>query len=217
MKSDDFLRSDIAAYAITHTTRPDDVLRDLAAETHERLGGAAGMQIPSDQGTLLYILASIIQPRLAVEVGTFTGYSSICVARALPEGGRLIACDVSEEWTSVARRYWERAGVADRIELRLGDAAATLRAMPVDETIDFAFIDADKEGYPVYYEEIMTRLRPGGLIAVDNTLQHGRIVDAEAGGTVPGMRAFNDLVAADKRATTVLLPFADGVTLIYKN
>src|SRR5690242_13181205 len=113
MKSDDFLRPDIAAYAIAHATQPDDVLRDLATETHERLGGAAGMQIPSDQGTLLAILASLTRPKLAVEVGTFTGYSSICVARVLEAGGKLIGCDVSEEWTAVARRYWERAGLTD--------------------------------------------------------------------------------------------------------
>ncbi|WP_067169452.1 O-methyltransferase [Microtetraspora niveoalba] len=216
MKAVNFVDASIAAYALAHTSPPDEALLDLAEETARLTGDAAGMQICPEQGTLLTMLVQISGARRAVEVGTFTGYSSICIARGLPEDGRLIACDVSEDWTSVARRYWERTGVAHKIELRLGPAAETLRAMPREECVDFAFIDADKPGYRVYYEEILARLVPGGLICVDNTLQSGRITDPDAGGNVPVMREFNDLVASDGRVTSVLLPVADGLTLIRK-
>ncbi|GIH70658.1 O-methyltransferase [Sphaerimonospora thailandensis] len=217
MKVAEFIDTAVAEYTIAHTTPPDDLLRALTEETHRLVGDDDTMQISPEQGTLLTMLVGLVGARRAVEVGTFTGYSSICIARGMPADGRLIACDVSEEWTSVAQRYWDKAGVSDRIELRLGPAAETLRAMPREEWIDFAFIDADKAGYPVYYEELLVRLRPGGLIAVDNTLQEGEIVDPAAGGNVPGMRAFNDLVSADPRVTSILLPFADGLTLIRKN
>ncbi|MEU7691577.1 O-methyltransferase [Microbispora hainanensis] len=217
MKAANFITPAVAEYAAAHTSPPDDLLTDLAEETHRLVGDRITMQIAPEQGTLLTMLVRLSGARSAVEVGTFTGYSSICIARGLPADGRLIACDVSEEWTAVARRYWRKAGLDDRIELRLGPAADTLRAMPAGESIDFAFIDADKAGYPVYYEEILPRLRPGGLIAVDNTLQHGDITDPAAGGTVPVMREFNDLVARDSRVTSVLLTVADGLTLIRKN
>ncbi|MFF4127612.1 O-methyltransferase [Microbispora rosea] len=217
MKAAMFTTPAVAAYAAAHTSPPDDLLADLAEETHRLVGDRISMQIAPEQGTLLTMLVRLSGARSAVEVGTFTGYSSICIARGLPADGRLIACDVSEEWTAVARRYWQKAGLDDRIELRLGPAADTLRAMPAGESIDFAFIDADKPGYPVYYEEILPRLRPGGLIAVDNTLQHGDITDPAAGGNVPAMREFNDLVARDSRVTSVLLTVADGLTLIRKN
>ncbi|MBX6166647.1 MAG: O-methyltransferase [Thermobispora bispora] len=217
MKSAAFLSPALAEYLVAHATPPDDLLRSLAEETRRLTGEQASLQISPEQGTLLTMLAGLSGARLAVEVGTFTGYSSICIARGLAPGGRLIACDVSEEWTSVARRYWERAGLTGTIELRLGPAAETLRAMPDEEVIDFAFIDADKGGYPVYYEELLRRLRPGGLIVADNTLQGGRITDPSAGGTGPAMREFNDLVIRDPRVTSVLLPFGDGLTLIRKN
>ncbi|MEV5740464.1 O-methyltransferase [Microbispora rosea] len=217
MKAAMFTTPAVAAYAAAHTSPPDDLLADLAEETHRLVGDRISMQIAPEQGTLLTMLVRLSGARSAVEVGTFTGYSSICIARGLPADGRLIACDVSEEWTAVARRYWAKAGLDDRIELRLGPAAGTLRAMPAGESIDFAFIDADKPGYPVYYEEILPRLRSGGLIAVDNTLQHGDITDPAAGGNVPVMREFNDLVARDSRVTSVLLTVADGLTLIRKN
>lgn len=217
MKAANFIDPAIAEYVMSHATPPDQVLRDLAEETLRITGGNAIMQISPEQGPLLTMLVQLSGARLAVEVGTFTGYSSICIARGLPADGRLLAHDLSDEWTSVARRYWDKAGVTDKIELRLGPAAETLRALPAEPQVDFAFIDADKAGYPVYYEEILKRLAPGGLIAVDNTLQEGEIVDSSAGGTVPAMRRFNDLVANDDRVTTVLLPLADGVTLIRKN
>jgi caffeoyl-CoA O-methyltransferase len=153
----------------------------------------------------------------AVEVGVFTGYSSICIARGLNPGGRLLACDVSEEWTSVARRYWERAGLDDRIDLRLAPAAETLRAVPVEETVDFAFIDADKSGYPTYYEELVPRMRPGGLIVLDNVLRGGRVVDPSAQDADDrAIRQINDTITADSRVQSVMLPLRDGVTLARK-
>ncbi|MFR9722531.1 O-methyltransferase [Streptomyces sp. MS19] len=204
-------------YLIAHATPADDVLRDLAEETRRALPEHRSMQITQDEGAFLSLLVRLTGARQAVEVGTFTGYSSICIARALPAGGRLIACDVSEEWTSVARRYWDRAGLTDRIDLRVGPAADTLRALPPRETIDFAFIDADKVGYPVYYEEIVTRLRPGGLIVLDNVLRSGRVVDPAAQDPADiAIRQINDTVTADPRVESVLLPVRDGVTLVRK-
>ena len=160
------------------------------------------------------MLARLTGARNAVEVGTFTGYSSICIARGLADGGRLLACDVSGEWTEVAQRYWAEAGVADRIELRLAPAAETLAALPAEQTIDFAFVDADKENYPTYYEELVSRLRPGGLVLLDNVLLGGRIFDdGEQGERAVAMRAVNDRVAADDRVDVVMLPIRDGVTV----
>ncbi|SFB80352.1 O-methyltransferase [Streptomyces aidingensis] len=206
-------------YLIAHASPgADEVLRELAEETHRSLPpGLAGMQITHDEGALLSLLVKLAGARTAVEVGTFTGYSALCIARALPADGRLIACDVSEEWTSVARRYWERAGVADRIELVIAPAAETLRALPREEFVDFAFIDADKTGYPEYYEELVTRLRPGGVLALDNVLRSGRVVEpaAQDPGTVV-MRQVNDAIAGDRRVESVMLSVRDGVTLVRK-
>jgi caffeoyl-CoA O-methyltransferase len=175
------------------------------------------MQIAADQGALMSLLVAVSGARRAVEVGTFTGYSALCIARALPEDGRLLCCDVSEEWTAVAREAWERAGVAHKIELRLAPALETLRSLPAGETIDLAFIDADKPGYHAYYEELLARLRPDGLILVDNTLWYRRVLDPSADDEdTRAIRAFNDAVAADPRVDTVLLPVSDGLTLIRK-
>jgi caffeoyl-CoA O-methyltransferase len=204
-------------YVIAHSSQPDEVLRDLAAETVERYGGTAGMQIGPEQGTFMTLLAQLTGARTAVEVGTFTGYSAICLARGLGEDGRLLCCDVSEEWTSVARRYWERAGLTDRIELRLGPAAQTLAAVASGTTFDLAFIDADKTGYVEYWDLIVPMIRPGGVILVDNTLSHGRVVDlAEQGESVQGIRQFNGHARADERVELVLLPIGDGLTLARK-
>lgn len=206
------------SYLLTHCSPPaDPVLQDLAAET-QRLVPGTTMQISQDEGAFLAMLVHLTRARLVVEVGTFTGYSTLCMARALPADARLIACDVSEEWTAVARHYWERAGVADRVDLRIAPAADTLRGLPTEETVDFAFIDADKTGYPVYYEELVTRLRPGGLIALDNTLQGGRVVEEDAADnpSVAAIRAINDTIVADARVESVLLPVRDGVTLVRK-
>jgi caffeoyl-CoA O-methyltransferase len=158
-----------------------------------------------------------VAPRFAVEVGTFTGYSSICVARALAPDGRLLCCDVSEEWTTIARTYWERAAVADRIDLRLAPAAETLRALPTDPAIDWAFIDADKTGYRTYWDEIVPRMRPGGLVLVDNVLWSGKVVDETVNDAdTVALREFNDHVLADERVEHVLLPVADGLTVARK-
>ncbi|WP_344240858.1 O-methyltransferase [Actinocorallia libanotica] len=214
----DLVNPQVAEYVLAHCTPADEVLRELAVETSAALPARAGMQISHDQGTLLTLLVRLSGARRAVEVGVFTGYSSICIARGLPSDGGLLALDVSEEWTAVARRYWERAGVADRIDLRLGPAAESLRALPREPLFDFGFIDADKGGYPVYYEELLARLRPGGLLALDNVLRGGRVLDPGARGAEDlAVKELNDRIAADPRVTSVMLPLRDGITLARKN
>src|SRR4051812_40589004 len=174
-----FLGPEVAAYMVDHGTPPDAVQLALIEETRA-LGPVAGMQVAPEQGAFLTLLTKLVGARSAVEVGTFTGYSSLCIARGLPADGRLLCCDVSDEWTSIARKAWKAAGVENRIELKLAPGAETLRALPQKETIDLAFIDADKPGYPVYYEEILSRLRPNGVLLVDNVLWSGRVVDPDA-------------------------------------
>ncbi|MFC4062712.1 O-methyltransferase [Planomonospora corallina] len=201
-------------YLLSHCTPADDLLRELAAETRNSFPGSAGMQISHDEGAFLTMLVRLTGARQAVEVGVFTGYSSICIARGLPEDGRLLACDVSDEWTSVARRYWKQAGLADRIDLRIAPALETLRSLPAEPSIDFAFVDADKVGYPLYYEELVTRLRPGGLIVLDNVLRAGRVLDPACQEEADvAMRRVNDTVVADERVDSVMLPVRDGVTI----
>jgi caffeoyl-CoA O-methyltransferase len=207
----------VSDYLLEHSAPQDDVLARLAEETRTAFPDFAGMQITADEGALLTMLARLTGARYAVEVGTFTGFSSICIARGLADGGRLLACDVSGEWTTLARRYWAEAGVTDRIELRLAPAAETLASLPDDETVDLAFVDANKEEYPTYYEEIVRRLRPGGVLVLDNVLLGGRVFDdAEQGERVTAMRAVNDRAATDDRVDTVMLPVRDGVTLVRK-
>ncbi len=203
--------------ALDHSSGPDAVALELQRVTAERTGDRAGMQIGDDQAVLLEILARATGARRAVEIGTFTGYSSLALARGLGPEGRLLCCDVSEEWTAIAREHWEKAGLADRIELRLGPALETLRSLPAGETFDLAFVDADKTGYPDYYEELLPRLRPGGLLLVDNTLWGGAVLDEkdETDDTV-AIRAFNDRIAADPRVRVVLLPIGDGVTVVQR-
>jgi caffeoyl-CoA O-methyltransferase len=214
----DIISPAISDYLLAHSSPADDVLRELAAETTRAFPDAAGMQISHDEGELLTMLTQLVGATSAVEVGVFTGYSSICIARGLAPSGTLLACDVSEEWTSIARRYWDRAGVADRIDLRIAPAIETLRALPAQETIDIAFIDADKDGYPAYYAELVTRVRPGGLIVLDNVLRGGRVVDPSATGSGDvAIRAINDQVVADPRVSVAMLPVRDGVTLIRKH
>ncbi|HSZ38779.1 MAG TPA: class I SAM-dependent methyltransferase [Trebonia sp.] len=215
----DILLTDPVAedYTLSHCTPADSVLGELASETREVTGRAAVMQVSADEGALLTMLAKLTSARFAVEVGVFTGYSSVCIARGLADGGRLLACDVSEEWTAIARRYWPRAGLDDRIDLKIGPAIDTLRALPAEPRIDFAFIDADKTGYPAYYEEIVPRLRPGGLVILDNVLQGGRVVDpAYREEHHLAVRRLNDVIAADTRVEAVMLPFRDGVTITRK-
>jgi len=172
------------------------------------------MQIGDDQGQLLTMLARLIGARRAVEVGTFTGYSSICIARGLAEGGSLLCCDISAEWTEIGRRAWDAAGLADRIELRIAPALDTLQALPRTADIDLVFIDADKPGYAAYWAELVPRVRPGGLLLADNVLWSGRIADPEAAdANTTALRAFNDMVAADDRVETVVLTAFDGLTI----
>ncbi|GAA1897061.1 O-methyltransferase [Asanoa iriomotensis] len=213
----DLTSAAISDYLLAHSSPADDLLHELAAETTRAFPSSAQMQISHDEGELLTMLVQLVGATRAVEVGVFTGYSSICIARGLAPGGSLLACDVSEEWTSIARRYWDRAGLADRIELRIAPALDTLRALPTEETVDFAFIDADKTGYPAYYAELVTRLRPGGLIVLDNVLRGGRVVDPSFDGEADvAIRELNDRVVADPRVSVVMLPVRDGVTLIRK-
>lgn len=210
------LGPELHAYLVEHGEPPDALQRELIEETRA-LGGLAVMQIAPEQGALLTLLARAVGARRAIEVGTFTGYSALCIARGLPEDGELLACDLSEEWTRIARRYWERDGVAERIRLELAPAAETLRALPEAEAFDLAFVDADKESYLVYYEAILRRLRPGGLLLADNVLWGGRVIDASDGeASTRAIREFNERVAKDERVDRVMLPVADGLTIARK-
>ncbi|BBH71194.1 O-methyltransferase [Actinoplanes sp. OR16] len=209
----DIIDASISDYLLSHCTPADDVLRDLAEETYAKYpDGDAGMQISHDEGAFLTLLVQLTGVANAVEIGTFTGYSSICIARGLRPGGRLLACDVSDEWTSIARTYWKRAGLDDRIELRLAPALDTVRALPPDPVIDFVFLDADKTGYPAYYEEIVPRLRPGGLLVIDNVLRGGGVLTPRDPSS-QAVATLNDRIVTDDRVDSVMLPVRDGVTL----
>lgn len=217
-RSSEGLTPQLHAYIVDHSAPVDSVLTDLVEETARLFPDHKGMQIGPEQGAFTTLLTRICGAREIVEIGTFTGYSSICFARGLPDDGRLLALDVSDEWTSVARRYWERAGVADKITLRLGPALDSLRELPREPRFDLAFLDADKEGYVDYWEELVPRVRPGGLILADNTLSHGRVVDTtNTSPAVQGIRDFNRRLVEDDRVTQVLLPIGDGLTLARKN
>lgn len=206
----------LTQYLVDHSAPPDELAQRLIAETAQ-LGGISRMQISSDEGAFLTIVTRLVGARRAIEVGTFTGYSALCIARGLSDDGMLLCCDLSEEWTGVARRYWAEAGVARRIELRIAPAAETLRSLPDDPMWDLAFIDADKVSYPTYWAEIVPRIRSGGAIVVDNVLRGGRVVDeGETEETVVALRRFNDLVVADSRVEVAMLPIRDGVTLAWK-
>jgi caffeoyl-CoA O-methyltransferase len=209
--------AELVDYAVAHGSWPvDDVLADLQEET-AALGPVAGMQIGPDQGQLLTLLTRMVDARRAVEVGTFTGYSSLCIARGLAGDGSLLCCDLNEEWTALARRAWDRAGLADRIELRLGPALDTLRALPAEPHVDLAFIDADKGGYIDYWNELVPRVRAGGLLLADNVLWSGAIMDpAVTDANAVALRAFNDMVAADDRVEVAVLVAFDGLTIARK-
>jgi caffeoyl-CoA O-methyltransferase len=210
------LTAEAHRYIVAHGTPPDAIQQELIEETR-KLGGISLMQIAPEQGSFMTLLARVTGARRAIEVGTFTGYSTLCLARGLPAGGRVIACDVSEEWTAIARRYWEKAGVAEKIDLRIGPAEQTLRTLPATPDFDLAFIDADKPSYPIYYELILARLRAGGLILVDNVLWMGQVFNAAANDPqTQAIRSFNDAVARDARVDCVMLPISDGLTLLRK-
>ncbi|MGZ4501998.1 MAG: O-methyltransferase [Nocardioidaceae bacterium] len=209
------ISDELAAYVMKVGAREPDVLARLREETaaipeHD-------MQIAPEEGAFLALMVELTGARRCIEVGTFTGYSSTAVALALPEDGRLVCCDVSEEWTALARRYWNEAGVADKVDLRIAPATETLdRLLAAGEeaTYDFAFVDADKTGYDDYYERLLRLVRPGGLIAFDNTLWGGEVLDqGSEDEDTRAIQALNAKLADDERITLCLLPVADGVTL----
>ncbi len=206
-------------YLLRYGIRESALARELRAETLTATSWHM-MQISPEQGAFMQLLVRLVGARRAIEVGTFTGYSALVVAEALPDDGKLIACDVSEEWTAIGRRFWERAEVADKIDLRLRPAVETLDeliAAGEAEAFDFAFIDADKANYDVYYERCLTLLRPGGIIGIDNVLWGGRVADADADDEdTRAIRALNTKVNEDARVHTAMLPVGDGLTLAIK-
>jgi len=200
-------------YIVQVGTRENPVQRELRAETAKLPMGQ--MQIGPDQGALLQVLVRILRAKRCIEIGTFTGYSALTVALALPPNGKIICCDVSEEWTSIGRRYWKKARVDKKIDLRLGPALETLKGLK--GSFDFAFIDADKPNYWAYYERCLKLLRKGGLIAVDNTLWGGSVINPEKQSeSTVALRAFNEKVSRDKRVDIALVPIGDGLTLAVK-
>lgn len=209
------LNDDLCRYVAAHRSgAPDSVLDDLRAET-EKLGSIGEMLISREQGDLLTLLTAALDARSAVEVGTFTGYSAICMARGLPADGRLLCIDINEDWTAIARRYWQRAGLQDRIELRLGGGQIELARLPADARFDIAFIDADKPGYDLYYELVLPHVRRNGLVLFDNMLQHGRVLAPEDPSAL-AIDALNKKLSADPRVHCVLLTVADGLMLCRK-
>ena len=212
------ITDDIHRYLVAHSVREPAVLARLRAAT-EALPEAS-MQIGPEQGQLMALLAKLIGAKHCIEVGVFTGYSSLAVALALPEDGRILACDVSEQWTAIARRFWREAGVEHKIELKLQPAARTLeQLLAAGEAgrYDFAFVDADKPAYDTYYELLLKLLRPGGLMALDNTLWSGAVANPnEREPNTAALRALNDKLHRDERIDLSLLPVGDGLTLARK-
>jgi predicted O-methyltransferase YrrM len=204
-------------YMLAVSLREPDVLRRLRQETaHHEM---AECQIAPEQGQLMALLVKLIGARRTLEVGTFTGYSAAWVALALPADGQVIACDVSEEWTTIARRYWEQAGIAEKINLHLAPAAETLEELVQtgqENSFDFAFIDADKPNYDVYYEQCLKLVRPGGLIAFDNMLRRGRVLQKARDKGTQTVQALNEKLHVDARVDISLVPIADGLTLARK-
>lgn len=213
------LNDKLHAYMVDHGARQDDALRAVQAET-EAMGDIAVMQIAPDQGAFMTLLARTLGAGEILEIGTFTGYSAICLARGLKPGGRLLCCELSEEYAEIAARNFERAGVADRVEIRVGPALETVRSLPERGLFDMAFIDADKTGYVDYYEETLKRIRAGGLILLDNVLAAGYIADDDAPEdrkeSHAALRAVNDLTAADERVDLAMVAIADGLTIARK-
>jgi caffeoyl-CoA O-methyltransferase len=206
---------EVYAYLLAQTEPPTPVQQSLTARTRE-LGDIAVMQVPHEQARFLTLITRITGARRVVEVGTFTGYSTLALAEGLSPGGRVVTCDISEEWTAIAREAWQAAGVTDRIDLRLGPAADTLAALPYEAEIDLAFLDADKGGYRTYWDELVPRMRPGGLLLADNVLYGGDAARPDATGNALAIREFNAHVRADTRVESVLLTIADGLTLARK-
>ncbi|GLY95640.1 O-methyltransferase [Actinoplanes sp. NBRC 103695] len=209
------LTAELHQYLLAHSTAPDEVMAALIAETRASLPDAAGMQVAPEQAAFLRIIAAVQGARNAVEIGTFTGLSSLAIARGMGAEGRLICFDVSTEWTAVAKRYWQLAGVDERIELRIGPAADGIRELPAEEYLDLAFIDADKQNYTTYWNELVPRIRPGGLILVDNVLWSGRVLDPQDSRD-QGVVDFNATAAQDPRVELVIVPIGDGITMARK-
>ena len=199
-------------YMVAHGMPLDEIATELVAETNA-LGGVSEMLTTADQAALLTTLTRLVSARRAVEIGTFTGFSALAIARGLPVDGQLICLDVSDEWTSIGRRYWERAGVADKIDLRIGDAHES--AGKLDGEFDLAFVDADKPGYIEYFEHLVPRIRPNGLLLFDNTLAGGRVVGQHEHDPVD-RKEFNAHIAKDDRVDVVMLGIGDGLTLARK-
>jgi predicted O-methyltransferase YrrM len=213
-RSTELFAPGLCEYIEQHSVREIDLLRQLREETASN--PRSHMQIPPEQGVLLQLLVKMIGARRALEIGVFTGYSSLAVAVALPADGHLVACDISEEYTAVARRYWAKAGVAEKIHLRVGPAMDTLDdliAAGASETFDIAFIDADKTAYRGYYERCLKLVRPNGLILLDNMLQHGLVMAESREPNVQAIQELNDFIHRDERVDALLLPFGDGLTI----
>lgn len=212
------LTNALYAYLVEHSVREPEILQRLRAETgQDRM---SMMQIGPEQGQFMQLLVRLMGARNCLEIGVFTGYSSLAVALVLPADGHIVACDVSEKWTAIARKYWAEAGVADRIDLRIAPALSTLDGLIASGksgSFDFAFIDADKTNYLGYYERALTLVRPGGLIAVDNTLWGGQVIDKKAkSDDTQAIKQFNDRLRDDLRIHLSLLPIGDGLTLALK-
>jgi caffeoyl-CoA O-methyltransferase len=209
------LDENLYRYVAAHRSKScDPVLDELRVET-EKLGSASEMLISREQGSFLTLLVAALGVRSAVEIGTFTGYSAICIARGLSPQGRLLCIDVHADWTAIAQRHWKRAGIESKIELRLGGGRAELEALPANSAFDFAFIDADKPSYDLYYELVLPRLRTNGLLAFDNMLQNGRVVDPKD-ESAQAIDSLNKKLCADPRVECVLLTVADGLMLCRK-
>jgi predicted O-methyltransferase YrrM len=205
-------------YVLKTSVREPDILARLRLEAADHPKGF--LQIPPEQGQLLHVLVRMAGARRVIEIGVFTGYSSLAMALALPPDGHIVACDISDEYTQVARRYWAEAGVAGKVDLRIAPAKDTLDgliASGASGTFDFAFIDADKTGYAGYYEQCLKLLRSGGVIALDNMLRLGRVLDAASDDPdVPAIRLMNEFIHGDNRVDALLLPLGDGLTLAVK-
>jgi len=211
------MSSELYDYLVNRRSERDPILAELAKETAATLGPVSMMQIAPEQGAFMTLLARAIGARSAIEVGTFTGYSALALARGLPDDGRLLCCDINDEWTGIARRYWQKAGVDHKIELRLGPALDTLRSLPAATRFDIAFIDADKPNYRNYYEEILARLRPNGLLLFDNVLWMGQVLDtASSDESTQAIQQLNDFLPTDRRVEVVMLAISDGLTIVRK-
>ena len=209
--------SDIAEYVVAHSTARDEVQRELAQVTAERTGRAAGMQIGHDQALFMEMLTRAIGARRAIEIGTFTGYSSLAIARGLGPEGQLTCCDVSEEWTSTAREFWRRAGVEDRIDLRIAPALETIASFGAEVRFDLAFIDADKENYAAYLDALDPHLPAGAIVLIDNTLWSGAVLDPPSDdASAQALAALNDALVDGERFTVAMLTIGDGVTMLQK-